>query len=191
VELAVQEVAFVEASLELEAALSSFLALEEVSSVLDLEVVPAFKAVAVLHIVLPLSSVHTTLQVNEDTETMGFSVEPLTLVDVTVDMSHPALAVVLAVDDLALVKTTIIILHDANALPYVQVVHSPLTAVLALRTIRRLVVWRDVLEIIDPDILFVVILIDTDPLNFIFVKQALCLPLNLCRPLSVQGVTQV
>lgn len=88
VKLALKEVAVVGGALEFKLALASFLAMFEVTLVLDGIKVPKFEAQAVLEIVSPIAFVETTFVIAKDSFAMCFSVLPLTLVDVAVCMGH-------------------------------------------------------------------------------------------------------
>ena len=68
---------------------------------------PSFDSVAVLLVVLPLSSVSGTVRVFVDSLTVKFVVAPLTLVNITVGEDSPTLSVDLIVPPVALKQRTI------------------------------------------------------------------------------------
>jgi len=106
-EFSIDEVTLIVRSLELESSRSSLLAINEVSGVLDLTLVPDLSTDSVLFVIDPLTIVHGAVLVDEASTAVGFAIFPLTLVDVSIGMSNSSLAVEELVDDHTLVEGSI------------------------------------------------------------------------------------
>jgi len=93
VELSVNKITLIGASFELELSLSGFLSLGEVTSVLDLIVVPDLCSFALLKVVNPLTIIEAAFGVDKCAHSMCLSINPLSLVDVSVGVCHSSLTV--------------------------------------------------------------------------------------------------
>jgi len=127
--LTVDEITFVEAALELEAALARLFAFKEISGVFNSVKIPAFGAVAMLLVVEPLSCKHASVSVHKDAVAIGLAVEPGTLVDVSVNVRHPSLAIVEPIPSLPLIKTPVAKLDSAKTFPNIHIRRPPLPLV--------------------------------------------------------------
>lgn len=96
-ELAVNEVTFVVSTFELKPAFPGLFALDEFASKLNLIIIPRFRSVSVLLIVLPHTFIHGPIGIDKYAHAVGFSVYPFALVDVAICMSHTAFAIELLV----------------------------------------------------------------------------------------------
>ena len=117
VELTVNEVTFVVSTFELKPAFPGLFALDEFASKLNLIVIPRFRAVSMLLIVLPHTFIHGPVGVDKYAHAVGFSVYPLALVDVAICMSHTAFAIELLVLGHALVCGSVGELDYSYAFP--------------------------------------------------------------------------
>jgi len=117
-ELAVNEVSFVISTFKLKPAFPGLFAFDEFASKLNLIVIPWFRAVSMLLIVLPHSFIHGTVSVNKYAHAVGFSVYPFSLVDVAICMSHTAFTIELLSLGHSLVCWPVSELYYSYAFPY-------------------------------------------------------------------------
>jgi len=84
VELAVNEIAFINVTVKFKFTFACLLSIDEVSSVNDLVVVPLLSSFSVILIIFPLTLIHRSLLIDKNTFSGGFTVFPLTLVNITI-----------------------------------------------------------------------------------------------------------
>ena len=96
-ELAIDEITLVEATIELEATLAWFLAFYEVSSVFYFIIVPAFGTESMLLIIKPFSFVHTSVGIYKYPKSICFTIFPLSLIYISIHMSHSSSSVIEAI----------------------------------------------------------------------------------------------
>jgi len=152
-ELAIDEIALVEATIELKATLAWFFAFNEVSSVFYFIIIPALGTKPMLLIIKPISFIHTSVSVYEHPKTICFSIFPLSLVYISINMSHSSSSVVEAVHCLAFKDTSIYKLYNTKAFPDVHIIWTPLSLVLfdwsCFVTTFRICIF-DIFEIVQP-----------------------------------------
>ena len=90
-ELAVDKLAFVDIAIELELAMTSLLAIDKITCILDLVILPLLGALAMIHVVKPLAIVHRTILVNEHSISACLSFLPLAVINVAIFMRNPSL----------------------------------------------------------------------------------------------------
>ena len=131
VEFAVNELSLINVTIKLEFTFTSLLAINEVTSVNDLVVVPLFSTLSMILVIFPLTLIHWSLLVDEDTMAGGFSILPLTLVNITVWVSHSSLSVEETLLGLSLIFGTIWELNCSETGPLLLLLldGSPLTRV--------------------------------------------------------------
>ena len=103
-ELTIQKVALVEATVKNKVTSTSLLPVHEITDELDLVIVPRLSALSMLLVILPFAFVHASVHIDEYTVAFSFSVLPLSLIDVTVCVSHAALAIEQAVLRLSMIR---------------------------------------------------------------------------------------
>ena len=148
-ELAINEIPLVVAAFKLESTIARLCAVHELACVLDLIIVPRFRAIAVLLVIEPLTLVHGAVGVNKSSIAIGFSVEPLSLIDVIVGMSHSALAIEERILGHALVTRTIGEDDNAETFPGGPV-FFPLALVFSLFSSGPMTFLRYGLEVVAP-----------------------------------------
>lgn len=134
-ELSINEVSLIDITIEFEFAYTSFLTVDKVSRVLDLVILPLLSALTMVHVVQPLTIVHRTILVNEDTFTASFALFPLTVVNVTIFVRNSSFAMEQSFVSHALVSCSIRELNETETLPSgLVLVGLPLALVLATLT---------------------------------------------------------
>ena len=102
-ELSLNEITFVGATLEFEFPFAGFLPIIEISLVLYGVVVPQLYSMAMLQIILPFAIVQTSFIITEHASTICFTVCPLSLINVSICMDHSSISVKHAILCLSLV----------------------------------------------------------------------------------------
>ena len=130
-ELAIHEVSLiVRAILPLKFSFAVFLSRVEGARILGCTLVPALLTVAVLNVVKPLTSVHSSRSISKNTDSACLIVLPEAFIDVAVSMGHSAISVGHVVSPHAFVLGTIAPKLDTNAILCVRG-FEPLAFVLA------------------------------------------------------------
>ena len=92
-ELSIEEVAFVESTIENEVTAASLSPVNEIANELDLVVIPRLSALPMLLVFHPLALIHTAIDIDKDAIAVSLSVLPLALINVTVGVCHSTFAV--------------------------------------------------------------------------------------------------
>ena len=117
VELAINEVTFVGATLELKLAFSCLLSHRKVTRVLHLSTFPSLHSMPILQVVRPFTLVHGSFGINKHTVAFCLAVLPLTLVDVSIRVVHPSFSVEQLVLSLTLVARSVTEFDFSQSLP--------------------------------------------------------------------------
>lgn len=87
-ELTIYELTFINIAFELKLAVASLLTINKIARVFDLVVLPLLRALAMVHVVQPLTIVHRTVLIYENSVATCFAFLPLAMINVTILMGY-------------------------------------------------------------------------------------------------------
>lgn len=131
-ELSINEVTFIYVAIKFELAMACLLAIYEVTSVLNLIILPLFCTFSVIHIVKPFTVVHGPVLINKNTIATSFALFPLTMVNITVLVRDSSLSVEETLVSHTLIHRAVWELDETKTFPSgLVLIGLPLTLVLA------------------------------------------------------------
>ena len=107
IKLTIKKIALVCAAFIFKFTFTCLFAIYELADVFYFVVVPKFNSMAMLQIIVPVTFIHATFGVAEDSVAMCYTINPLALIYISIRMRHPSRSIELSILSLTLVYRSI------------------------------------------------------------------------------------